>query len=326
MDLHAITHALRQDAVSVVFVNVLLQQLGLPIPAVPTLLVAGSLLLLPGQALAVLAAAVLASLIADAVWYSSGRAFGYRLLSGLCRLSINPSSCVSQTERRFVRWGLWSLVVAKFVPGFSTVAPPIAGALRMSFAGFLAASSVGATLWSGAAILAGWVVSERVQAVLEQLEREGNLFVALVLALFGLWLGWKFWQRFRFQRLAAIPHISPEELLAALASPAPPRLLDLRGPLMIRETGIVPGALAVDHDHALDAVRDWPRDTPIVTLCACPEDAAAVQVACELTRHGYRAVRPLAGGFDALPEGLRPLGGAVRDGSAQAEVADRRVG
>ena len=125
MELSQITDALQRDVVSVVFMNVLLQQLGLPLPAVPTLLLAGSLLVSAGQLPMVLAAAIVASVIADAVWYLAGRAYGYRVLSGLCKLSINPASCVSQTEARFLQWGVGSLVIAKFVPGFSTVAPPM---------------------------------------------------------------------------------------------------------------------------------------------------------------------------------------------------------
>lgn len=131
MDIAQITDTLRQDAVTVVFLNVLLQQIGLPVPAVPTLLLAGSLAASTGSLGQVLAAAVAASVVADWLWYWSGKMFGYRVLAGLCKLSINPSSCVSQTEARFIRWGVSSLVVAKFIPGFSTVAPPIAGALRM---------------------------------------------------------------------------------------------------------------------------------------------------------------------------------------------------
>ncbi|KAB2965774.1 DedA family protein, partial [Zoogloea sp.] len=143
MDIAQLQQTLQRDAVTVVFLNVLLQQLGLPVPAVPTLLLAGSLTAGPGQLGAMLAAATLASVLADWLWYGMGRRFGYRVLAGLCRLSINPASCVSQTEARFVRWGLSSLVVAKFVPGFSTVAPPIAGALRMALPGFLAAAGAG---------------------------------------------------------------------------------------------------------------------------------------------------------------------------------------
>ncbi|MFN7504007.1 MAG: DedA family protein, partial [Limnobacter sp.] len=104
--------------------------------------------------------ATLASLIADWAWYLAGRFYGYRVLSVLCKLSINPESCVSQTESRFRVWGPWSLVVAKFIPGFSTVAPPIAGAVKMSILSFTIASAVGAFLWAMAALLAGWLFQE----------------------------------------------------------------------------------------------------------------------------------------------------------------------
>jgi membrane protein DedA with SNARE-associated domain/rhodanese-related sulfurtransferase len=308
MDFHEITHTLRQDAVPVVFVNVLLQQLGLPIPAVPTLLVAGSLLPGGGQAAQILAAAVAASVLADLVWYGAGRAFGYRVLAGLCRLSLNPASCVSQTEGRFARWGLWSLVVAKFVPGFSTVAPPIAGALRMSGAGFLAAAGVGALLWAGAAVAAGWLLRAQVADAVAALDRHGASVAAGLAGAFGLWPGWKFRQRFRFERLAAIPHISPAELVEVLASERPPLVLDLRGAVMVAETGVVPGAVAAEHDRLAEAVGDWPRAAPIVTLCACPDDAGAIQAARALLAMGYTAVRPLRGGFEALPPELRPYG------------------
>ena len=113
MDIAQLRQTLEHDAVALVFMNVLLQQIGLPVPAVPTLLVAGSLAASPWALGKVLAAAILASVIADAIWYAAGRRFGYRVLAGLCRLSINPASCVSQTEARFVRWGLSSLVVAQ---------------------------------------------------------------------------------------------------------------------------------------------------------------------------------------------------------------------
>lgn len=299
MDIAQIADALQRDAVWVVFVNVLLQQLGLPVPAVPTLMVAGSLAASSGQAGALLAAAVLASVIADGVWYLVGRALGYRVLSGLCRLSINPGSCVSQTEERFLRWGVWSLVVAKFVPGFSTVAPPIAGTLRMGLPAFLIAAAAGAAAWAGAAIAAGWILREQVQTALAKLAANGTVALVVVGALLALWLGWKFWQKFRFERLAAIPHITPDELVAALASPMPPLVLDLRGPSMIAELGPIPGAAPASHDDLLAAVGAWPKAAPIVTLCACPDDAGAVQAAQALLRLGYVSVKPLRGGWEA---------------------------
>lgn len=299
MDLSQITQALQRDATWVVFLNVLAQQAGLPVPAVPTLLLAGSLALSSGQLGKLLAAAIVASVIADCLWYLAGRAFGYRVLAGLCRLSINPGSCVSQTEARFVRWGVGSLVVAKFIPGFSTVAPPIAGALRMALGGFTLAAGTGAALWAGLALGAGWVLRAEVQTAIALLDQHaGSALIAAGIAL-AVWLGWKLWQKYRFRQLSAVPHITPGELLAALASETPPLLLDLRGHSMVAETGPIVGATIAEHDRLFDAVGAWPKHQPIVTLCACPEDAGAIQAAHRLLKAGYLSVRPLQGGYAA---------------------------
>lgn len=294
-----ISETLRQDAVTVVFVNVFLQQIGLPVPAVPTLLLAGSMMAPLGGIGKVLAAAILASVIADSIWYWSGRRFGYRVLSGLCKLSINPASCVSQTEVRFVRWGVSSLVVAKFIPGFSTVAPPIAGALRMNQPGFLLAAGAGAGLWAGLALVAGWLLKDMVQAAIAILQQYAGNAVLLALAVLGIWLGWKLWQKYRFRRFCAVPHITPGELMEAMQAEQPPLVLDLRGATMIAQTGPIPGTRIAEHDFLQEAVGDWPKSKPIVTLCACPEDAGAVQAARHLLNAGYLSVRPLQGGYDA---------------------------
>ena len=296
MEISQISESLQRDAVWVVFLNVLLQQAGLPVPAVPTLLLAGSLAVSSGQFAAILAAATLASVIADWMWYLAGRAFGYRVLSGLCKLSINPGSCVSQTEARFVRWGLGSLVVAKFIPGFSTVAPPIAGSLRMALPGFLLAA---AALWAGFALGAGWLLRREVQGIIRALDERAGSVVLVFAGLAAVWLGWKLWQKYRFRQWSAVPHITPAELLAAMDGGQPLLLLDLRGPSMVAEAGPIAGAVVAEHDRLLEAVAQWPRNQPIVTLCACPEDAGAVQAARRLLAEGYLSVRPLRGGHEA---------------------------
>lgn len=306
MDITPITEALQRDAVWVVFVNVLLQQLGLPVPAVPTLLVAGSLAASSGQAGQMLAAAVLASVLSDWIWYLAGRAFGYRVLSGLCKLSINPGSCVSQTEGRFIRWGAWSLVVAKFVPGFSTVAPPIAGSLRMPLPSFIAAAGLGAALWAAAAIFAGWLLRAEVKTALETMSRHGSTAIALVAIALGVWLVWKLWQKYRFEQLAAIPHITPVELTQALESETPPLLLDFRGAALIAQEGPIERATPAHLDDLPQAISPWPKDHHVVTLCACPQDATAVRAARVLMKLGYTSVRPLKGGYDAW---MKQVGG-----------------
>ena len=299
MDINQISQTLREDAITVVFVNVLLQQIGLPVPAVPTLLLAGSLAATSGSLGQILAAAVVASVIADWIWYLTGKLFGYRVLAGLCKLSINPSSCVSLTEARFIRWGVSSLVVAKFIPGFSTVAPPIAGAMRMNPLGFLLAAAVGSALWAGLALGAGWLLQDAVQSVIVLLDRHASRVLLLVLLLLGSGIGWKLWQKYRFRQFSALPHITPDELIAALAGNEPPLVLDLRSATMIAETGPIDGTRVAEHDWLLEAVGDWPKDRPIVTLCACPEDAGAVQAARQLQQAGYASAKPLKGGYEA---------------------------
>jgi membrane protein DedA with SNARE-associated domain/rhodanese-related sulfurtransferase len=318
MNLVDLSRTLQQDAVAIVFLNVLLQQFGLPVPVVPTLLLAGSLAATPGKVGKILAAAVLASVIVDWLWYHVGRRFGYRVLSGLCRLSINPASCVSQTEARFVRWGMMSLLVAKFIPGFSLVAAPIAGATRMHQVGFLLAAGTGCALWAGLALGSGWVLKDTVQAVIVALDRHMATALLLVLLLAGTWLGWKLWQKYRFGKLCAVPRITPQELIAAIDTEQPPLILDLRSPTMVAQTGLIPGTKLVTRDQLAQAVADWPRERPIVTLCGCPEDASAVLAASHLLKKGYVSVKPLQGGYEAWLEAHRtlPKNGTIASASA----------
>lgn len=299
MNITDIGAAIRGDAVWVVFANVLLQQMGLPVPAVPTLLLAGSLAVSYGQAGQMLAAAVLASMLADLLWYGAGRAFGYRVLASLCRLSLNPGSCVSAAESLFMRWGAWSLVAAKFVPGFSTVGPPIAGSLSLPIPSFLAAAGLGAALWAGIAILVGWVLRTEVRWAIEIMSENGMLAVLVTLLALGTWLGWRWWRKRRFEQLAAIPHIGPTDLAAALASDSPPLLLDLRGPVLVAFAGPINGAIQVQLSDLPRALNHWPKDRLVVTLCACPEDATAVRAAHSVMKLGYASARPLTGGYDA---------------------------
>ena len=139
---------------SLVALNVLLNQIGLPVPVVPTLIVAGALAAngqLPFAGLFFLS--VLACVLADCLWYWVGQKYGIRVLKTLCRVSLEPDSCVSETQGRFERWGVNSLLIAKFVPGLATIAPPLAGAMRIGWARFIALSTVAAMLWVGAGLL-----------------------------------------------------------------------------------------------------------------------------------------------------------------------------
>lgn len=295
LDLTTVSQA---TSLSTVFAIVLLQQLGFPVPAFTALLIAGSLAVSHAQLAWLIAAATVASLCADIAWYAAGRAFGYRILSILCKLSLKPGSCVSAAEDLFTKWGLYSLVIAKFVPGFSTVGPPIAGALKLSVSGFLVASSVGAGLWAGAGIVGGWVGRAEVRRVVEILMRQGSVAVVMLsIAVLG-WLGWLTWRKRRFDQSNVALQITASELCRAMNSDAAPLLLDLRKPAVIA-SGAVSGAVHAELNDLWRALGGCKPGSPIVTLCGCPADAAAVKAAHRLAGMGYTHVRVLRGGYES---------------------------
>jgi membrane protein DedA with SNARE-associated domain len=232
MNVADIAAALHANAILVVFINVLLQQAGFPVPALPTLLIAGSLAGSRGNLAQMIAAATAATLIADALWYLAGRLYGYRVLAGLCKLSLNPESCIARAESILLRWGAWPLVVAKFVPGLSTVGPPIAGALKLSFLGSMSASILGAVLWAGGGILAGWLWRSRVLSLVEVLEAKGVLTVTLVVLCLVLLLAWALWRRHR----ARVPLVPPVEFVEAF-DPARASLVSDSGSPVLKDAG-----------------------------------------------------------------------------------------
>jgi membrane protein DedA with SNARE-associated domain/rhodanese-related sulfurtransferase len=313
--MEAIIADLVRHGVPLVGLNVLLQQLGLPIPSVPTMMVAGALAAegrLSGTA--VFAVCVLASVVADLLWFGAGRRFGYPVLRLLCRVSLSPDTCVRQTEGIFERYGFYSLVVSKFVPGFSTVAPPIAGALRMPFLTFLAAATASAVLWVGAAMGIGLAFAPQIEATIAWIARNGVLAGMVGGALLVAYVGWKAAQRWRVARFVHAARIEPAELARELAGERPPLVVDIGSRLAHEARPHLPGALLLDLGQV--PTHEFPRDRAIVFYCACPNEASAKRAAQMLVNRGYRDVRPLVGGLDRwMHEGL-PVEAPLADAMA----------
>jgi membrane protein DedA with SNARE-associated domain len=255
--------------VPLVFLNVLAEQLGVPIPAVPALVIAGALTRSGRMSSThLLIAAVIASLIADCVWYELGRRFGYRILRTLCRISLSPDSCVRDTEARFERWGLKSLLVAKFVPGFSTVAPPLAGAARHSRVAFLIYDAVGALLWAGSAVAAGRLFFRAIDRVLAALENLGYWALLLLGCLLAVVIIVKWMQRVQFLKQLRLARITPDELKQLIDSGASPVVLDVRTPsARRRDTRRIPTAIVANTDDIESQLRDLTPNTEIVLYC-----------------------------------------------------------
>lgn len=291
----------------VVFVNILAQQLGAPVPSYPVLMVTGALasrgeLNLP----ALLGTAVVACLIADSVWYAIGRWTGRRVLRVLCRISLSPDGCVRQTESIFTRFGPPSLVVAKFVPGFASVATALAGAMRIPRGAFLLFDAIGSMLWVGVGLGLGWLFSSAIDQIIDTLAEFGKWGLMLLALAAALFIAAKWWQRHRFNVQLRMARVSVDALGELLDRGERPLIVDVRSEAA-RDDGRIPGAIVTLGDELAPELIAHPKEALIVVYCACPNDASAVLAARKLLERGFRNVRPLAGGIDAWTAAGRPL-------------------
>lgn len=299
----------------VVFANVLAEQLGAPLPAYPALILTAAWMTRSGQPLwPIFALALAATLLADSAWYVAGKHIGPRVLRTLCRISLSPDSCVSNTRRLYGRWGAPSLLVAKFIPGFASIATAMAGETRTRYASFLVFDTLGAALWAGVAVLLGRIFSGAVDQLLATLAGLGHLGLILVLAALALYLARKAWLRQRFLREIRMDRIGVDELAAQIERGEAPVILDVRPPIHREREGWIPGALAISDVSEVDA--DPQRD--LVIYCACPNEASAARLAQQLKARGYRRARPLAGGIDAWVAAGHPLAQTQAPGGAAA--------
>lgn len=293
----------------VLFATVLAEQVGLPIPAVPVLLAAGAL---AGAGRMNLALAVVlgvtACLIGDLIWYYLGRHRGRHVLNVLCRISLEPDSCVRRTENFFVRHGTRSLVFAKFIPGLSTVTPALAGLFDVSVGRFLLYNGLGALLWTVAFIAPGYLFSDQLEWVAAQAVRLGSSLVMLVAGALALYIAYKYVHRHRLLRELRIARITVEELKQMMDGGHDVLVVDLRGALDHEaDPYTIPGALRmtaedVEHRHA-----EIPRQRDVILFCACPNEVTAAKMALLLRRKGVTKVRPLAGGIEAWRARNYPL-------------------
>jgi len=263
------TGLLVQYGLALVFANVLLTQSGVPVPSVPILVVAGAFVtqgqIAPAPLILVV---VIASLIGDTLWYFAGRRYGYRILRTLCRVSIEPDSCVKQTETIFERWGAPSLMLAKYVPGFSTAAPPLAGAMRLGLPAFLAYSAVAALLWAGLPIALGAVFHAEVESALEWLESMGTGAAAVIAVVVLFYIGVKAVQRYLLIRFLRMVRISVEEVRDLMKREQKPVVLDVRSAAARKlDPRRLPGAVAVDIGSSQSALVAIPPGREVIVYC-----------------------------------------------------------
>ncbi|MEA9677176.1 DedA family protein/thiosulfate sulfurtransferase GlpE [Xanthomonas campestris pv. raphani] len=307
---------IEQYGLALVFANVLALSLGLPVPAMPTLVLVGAGYALHGgsaawsSALAALAVSVFASVLGDLVWYLAGRRFGNRTLQSLCRLSLSRDTCMKKTERFFGRWGVRVLAVAKFVPGLSMVSVPMAGAMQVRPGAFLRYDAFGALLWAAVGLGLGALFADQVQDVLHFLSTLGSGAVLVVALLLAGYVGWRWWRRHTLLRSLETARIAVEELVPMLAADEAmrPAVLDIRAQgFRDLQPYTIPGAVFADERELAQILATVPRDRSVVIYCACPDEVSAAWLAGRLRERGYRDVRPLLGGLDAWRDAGHPV-------------------
>ncbi|MDB5865615.1 MAG: hypothetical protein JWO70_3421 [Betaproteobacteria bacterium] len=268
--MEALRALLAQHGMSLVFLNVLVAQLGLPIPALPMLIVAGALLAEGTLHLLPLAVVIVAaSLLGDVPWYLAGRRYGYRVLRTLCRISLEPDSCVKQTENIFARWGPPSLLLAKYIPGFSTVAPPLAGAMHVGFCRFIAYSAVAASLWAAVPVASGFFFRREIEQLLTRIEAMGAGALAVAVTLVVVYIAVKGTERYLLIRFLRMIRINVDDLRSMIDGGARPVIIDARSALA-READPrrIPGAINGDLDSLEAILETVPPEREVVVYCS----------------------------------------------------------
>jgi membrane protein DedA with SNARE-associated domain/rhodanese-related sulfurtransferase len=305
----ATTEFLIRHGLPLIFAVVLVEQLGLPIPAFPFLLASGALAAAGKFNLWLGLLVILAAcLIADLLWFYLGRRRGNQVLGFLCRISLEPDSCVRRTQNVFTRYGLRGLVVSKFIPGMSTVAPPLAGMAGIHAGRFLLVDSLGALLYGGSLFGVGYLFSNQIQQIGDAIAHVGNSALWLVVGLVVLYAGYKYWQRQSLLRELRTARITVEELRRKLEAGENPVILDLRSKAELEQDPLViRGAIHLVLEEIEQRRQEFPHDRDIVVYCSCPNEVTSARTALQLQRQGFTRVRPLLGGIEAWREGNHPM-------------------
>ncbi|CAG4915224.1 DedA family protein/thiosulfate sulfurtransferase GlpE [Paraburkholderia saeva] len=312
-----------------VFANVLAASLGLPLPAMPSLVLFGAMAALHpgsigGQLLPVLVLSIFATLIGDSAWFLAGRVYGGNTLKTLCKLSLSRDTCVKKTERFFGRWGVRVLAVAKFVPGLSIVSVPMAGAMGVPYRTFLTYDGIGAALWSGVGLIVGALFAPQIDMLFAGASRLGRMTAVVVVALLLLYGTYRWIRRRQLINKLATARMDVEELDALITKNQTPVLFDIRSHEKRRlDPFVIPGSQYADERQLAEIIAKYPHDQKVVIYCSCPNEISAAWMAKQMTEAGFSDVVPLRGGLDAWREAgreLEPLPGEPRS-HVDADIA-----
>ena len=254
----------------VLFTVILLEQLGLPLPSQLFLIAAGALVGAGKLALPLtLFAAVIAAVIPDILWFELGRRRGGSILALLCRISLEPDTCKIKTERAYARFGLRSLLFSKFLPGYSTAAPPLAGVFGAPYARFLFFDVAGAVIWVIAYMGLGALFSNQIEQVAAYAAEWGFWALVVVATILAAYIVCKYFIRRALIHRLLIGRITTDELKQMIEAGGKPAIVDLRHKLEFELSPFgIPGAVWIDPDEIEQRLEDIPRDRDVVLYCS----------------------------------------------------------
>jgi membrane protein DedA with SNARE-associated domain/rhodanese-related sulfurtransferase len=283
-----------------IFAWVLVEQVGIPLPATPLLLAAGALSATEHMNFPfALVSGALACMIADTSWFFFGRRYGNSVLRLLCKFSLESTTCVRRTHDSFGRRGAYTLLFAKFVPGLSIVAPPVAGQSGMSLFRFIAFDAAGSFIWVGSLLLAGRLFGDLLDKDPRMLNWAGHFGGALLILGVLIFLGMRIYRRQMLFRKLRTARLEPIDLKRMLDAGEEVYIVDLRHPLeLVPDPFTLPGAHHLSPDALALRSTEIPTDRDVVLYCTCPSEATAARTALTLHKLGIDRVRPLRGGFD----------------------------
>jgi membrane protein DedA with SNARE-associated domain len=260
---------LAEHGYAALFVWVFAEQIGVPVPATPVLMAAGALAGHGKLSLALaVAATAIAVVVADNVWFQVGRARGAKVLRLLCRISLEPDSCVRRTDDIFQRYGTGALVFAKFVPGLNLAAAPVIGMSGITLRRFLIYDTLGAALWAGAFLGVGYVFTNQLELAAQYAIRLGSWLLLILLAGLAAFIALKWRQRRRFLQSLVADRIKPEELKAKMDAGESVVILDLRHALdVLPDPRMIPGAVRMRPEELHERYGEIPRDSEIILYC-----------------------------------------------------------
>jgi membrane protein DedA with SNARE-associated domain/rhodanese-related sulfurtransferase len=280
----------------ILFLAVMAEQIGLPLPSVPVIIAAGALAGFHQiHAVHALILAIAATLLADSLWFFFGRRRGVAILEFLAKMSLDPETYVSRAQSAYSRHGSGAILVSKFVPGLSAIVPPLAGLSRLALWKFLSLDALAALIWAGAYMGLGWIFRDQIEFLADFLRRFGLWMGILAAAVLALYVVMKYRERRRIYRALRVERITAHELKNKMESGERLTIVDLRNRTE-RAQGVIPTSIPLTEFNT-GAILEAASQSDIVMYCECPNEFTSAREALRLRRLGIVRVRPLEGGF-----------------------------